>query len=273
MLDDFDRFLIEDIGHGDITTEAVIGSEIALGTIRAESKCVIAGLIEADHVFEHMGLNAKMLVQDGDIVEPGTPVMTVRGPAKAILTSERLVLNFIMLMSGIATSTHELVELARNVNPKVRVAGTRKTTPGFRRYEKRAIISGKGDPHRFRLDDHILIKDNHIKIAGNLGDAVRRAKKYSLSKKTEVEINSIDQAEEAVKSGADIILLDNMTPDQVAETSRIIREMKGDILIEVSGGIGPENIASYAPYADIISVGYITHSAPAAEFSMDIEKL
>lgn len=272
MPDDIARFLREDIGRGDITTEALIGNEKAIGIIRAKSKCVVAGLVEANHVFEHMGLVAEMLVQNGDIVEPGTAVMRVRGQARKILTAERLALNFIMQMSGIATTTRELKDRAKTVNPNIRVAGTRKTTPGFRQYEKRAIIAGGGDPHRFGLDDGILIKDNHLKIVGSIAEAIRRAKKFSFSKKIEIEVETAEEAEEAARSGVDVVLMDNMTPEQVKEAAKRVKGVDEKIMIEISGGIKPETIAAYAPYADIISAGYITHSAPAADFSMEIEK-
>ncbi len=272
MPDDIARFLREDIGHGDITTEALIGNEKAIGIIRAKSKCVVAGLVEANHVFEHMGLDAEMLVQNGDIVEPGTAVMRVRGLAREILATERLALNFIMRMCGIATTTRELRDRAKAVNPNIKVAGTRKTTPGFRQYEKRAIIAGGGDPHRFGLDDGILIKDNHLKIIGSIAEAIRRAKKFSFSKKIEIEVETAEEAEEAARSGVDVVLMDNMTPEQVMEAAKRVKGVDEKIMIEISGGIKPETIAAYAPYADIISAGYITHSAPATDFSMEIEK-
>jgi len=272
MQDDITRFLSEDIGQGDITTNSVIGDEIATGTIKAKSKSVVSGLFEAEHVFKRMGLIVEKVVKEGETVEPGTVVMKISGPAKDILTSERIALNFIMIMSGIATSTRELVDKAKVVNPNIRVAGTRKTTPGFRRYAKKAIIQGGGDPHRFRLDDGILIKDNHLRIVGTITEAVSRAKTFSFSKKVEVEVESMAQAKEAALAGADVILLDNMTPKQVSEASKIIKEINSKAMVEVSGGIKPDNIASYAEYADIISIGYITHSAPAADFSMDIKK-
>ena len=271
MAEDISRFLDEDIGDGDITTEALIGNQRAIGIIKAKSKCVVAGLAEASDVFKEMGLQVKLLVDDGDSVTPGTEVLKVQGPAKALLTSERLALNFIMMMSGIATATKILVHKARKVNPKVRIAGTRKTTPGFRKYEKKAIVLGGGDPHRFRLDDQILIKDNHLKVVGGITGAVKRAKKFSFSKKVEVEAETVAQAEEAAKAGADAILLDNMTPKQVERAAKIIRSIHKDITIEVSGGIRPETVALYAKYADVISAGYLTHSAPAADFSMDMQ--
>jgi nicotinate-nucleotide pyrophosphorylase (carboxylating) len=273
MAEDISRFLHEDVGDGDITTEALIGKQRAVGIIKAKSNCVVAGLAEAGEVFEEMGLHVKFLADDGDFVSPGTKVLRIEGPAKALLTSERLALNFIMMMSGIATATRTLVERAKKVNPNVRIAGTRKTTPGFRKYEKKAIVLGGGDPHRFRLDDQILIKDNHLKVVGSLTDAVTRAKNYSFSKKVEVEAETVAQAEEAAIAGADVILLDNMTPRQVERAAKLVKKIHSHAMIEVSGGIRPENVASYARYADVISAGYITHSAPAADFSMDVQKV
>ena len=176
-----------------------------------------------------------------------------------------------MIMSGVATATDVLVRRASVVNKNVRVAGTRKTTPGFRKYLKKAIMLGGGDPHRFRLDDQILIKDNHLKMVGGVTEAVKRAKRFSFSKKVEVEAETLDQAEEAAKAGADVILLDNMTPAQVKVAYNAIKAIHSDITVEVSGGINPKNIASYAKYADVISAGYLTHSAPAADFSMEIK--
>lgn len=273
MSNDISRFLDEDIGDGDITTEALIGSQKAVGVIKAKSKCVVAGLAEAAEVFKAMGLKVKLLAGDGEVVSSGTKVLTVEGPAKALLTSERLALNFIMMMSGIATATRTLVDRARKVNPTIRIAGTRKTTPGFRKYEKKAVVLGGGDPHRLRLDDQILIKDNHLRIVGDVTGAVTRAKTFSFSKKVEVEAETIAQAEEAAIAGADVILLDNMTPKQVEKAARIVKKIHSHVMIEVSGGIGPENVASYARYADVISAGYITHSAPAADFSMDVQRV
>ncbi|HDP96365.1 MAG TPA: carboxylating.nicotinate-nucleotide diphosphorylase, partial [Euryarchaeota archaeon] len=130
-----------------------------------------------------------------------------------------------------------------------------------------------GDPHRFRLDDQILIKDNHLKIVGSITEAVRRAKRYSFSKKIEIEAETPEQAVEAAKAGADVILLDNMSPEMAAEAAKAVKEINTRIIIEVSGGIRPDTIVLYAPYADVISVGYLTHSAPAADFSMDIKKM
>jgi len=158
------------------------------------------------------------------------------------------------------------------VNPKVRVAATRKTTPGFREFEKKAVVIGGGDPHRAGLFDAVLIKDNHIKMAGGVIEALRRAKSGSFTKKIEIEVENATDAMTAVKNGADIIMLDNFGPDEVRKLSAELRKLNPDVLIEASGGIRPENIEQYAAGADIISLGLLTHSIKSIDFSMEIEK-
>ncbi|MEM2943383.1 MAG: nicotinate-nucleotide diphosphorylase (carboxylating), partial [Methanomassiliicoccales archaeon] len=150
---------------------------------------------------------------------------------------------------------------------------TRKTTPGFRKYEKKAVLIGGGDPHRFRLDDAILIKDNHLKIVGSITEAVSKAKTVSFTKKIEVEVESIEQAVEAAKAGADIVMLDNMPPEQVEVASLAVKKLNDHILVEVSGGLTPESAPKYARYADIISLGYITHSPKAIHFKLEITSI
>ncbi|MBS7287273.1 MAG: carboxylating nicotinate-nucleotide diphosphorylase [Candidatus Freyarchaeota archaeon] len=271
-------FLFEDIGFGDVTSEAIIPEGV---TVEARIVCkeegVIAGVSEALELFRMVGVEATARVRDGERVKKGNVVIELKGDAKAILGVERTVLNLMMLMSGIATETARLMEKARRVNEKVRVAGTRKTTPGFRYFEKRAIELGGGDPHRFRLDDMILIKDNHIKIVGSIAEVVRRAKeKASFSKKVEVEVSTPNEALEAVFSGADIIMLDNMSVENVEKTIRVLEEhrVRDKVIIEVSGGINSENIEDYAALGvDVISTGYITHSSKALDLSLDIVKI
>lgn len=271
-------FLFEDIGFGDITSEAIIPEGVTVeARIICKEEGVIAGVSEALELFRMIGVDAAARVRDGERVKKGSVVVELKGDAKAILGVERTVLNLMMLMSGIATETARLVEKARRVNEKVRVAGTRKTTPGFRYFEKRAIELGGGDPHRFRLDDMILIKDNHIKIVGSVAEAVRRVKeKASFSKKIEVEVSTPNEALEAVLSGADIIMLDNMSVENVGKTIRVLEEhgVRDKVIIEVSGGINSENIEDYAALGvDIISTGYITHSSKALDLSLDIVKI
>ncbi len=200
--------------------------------------------------------------------------MEMEGDARTILSIERTVLNILMRMSGISTITRELVDIVGNVDNRVIVAGTRKTTPGLQFFEKEAIRLGGGDTHRFRLDDSVLIKDNHIAIVGSVKKAVEKAKKYvSFTKKIEIEVESIDDALEAAISGADIVMLDNMNPSEVKNVvnALINKNLREKILIEVSGGINPDNIADYAETGvDVISTGYITHSARSLDMSLEI---
>jgi nicotinate-nucleotide pyrophosphorylase (carboxylating) len=267
------EFLKEDIGSGDITSELLIPEDAtARGRISAKEEAVLAGAGEAAAVFRELGAKAALKKKDGQRVKPGDVVLEISGPARALLAGERLALNFIMRMSGIATITNDLLTKCRKVNPKVRIAATRKTTPGFREFEKRAVVLGGGDPHRFGLDDAILIKDNHIKIAGGVVQALKRAKKSSFTKKIEIEVESEKDALAAIRAGADIIMLDNFSPKDAERAYKNIKRTNPKVVVEVSGGIKPGNIALYASAADIISLGWITHSVKAADFSMSIEK-
>lgn len=270
------EFLAEDLGFGDVTTEALIPEEVkARAVILAKQVGVVAGIDEVNAIFRLFNLKVRTLITDGSKVEkPGTVVMEVEGPAKFILMCERVALNILMKMSGIATLTAKFVEKARKVNPKVLVACTRKTTPGFRYFEKKAVMIGGGDTHRFRLDDMVLIKDNHIRIIGSVGKAVKKAReKVSFSKKVEVEVSSLRDALEACEAGADIIMLDNMTPNEVKHIvdELEIRGLRKQVLIEVSGGVNLDNVQTYASAGvDVISVGVLTHSAPAIDMSLEV---
>jgi len=265
-----ERFLHEDVGDGDITTLAIIGEETGTARVRANEVSVLAGLKEASEVFGHLGLKVVPLAQDGEEIAAGANVMSVEGPLRAILVGERLALNMLMRMSGIATATRAAVNSCRERDPSVRVAATRKTTPGFRRFEKKAVVLGGGDPHRYRLDDAILIKDNHLAVVGSITEAVKKAKAVSFTKKVEVEVEDIEGAEEAAAAGADIILLDNMSSQQAGRCAEVIRKIDERIIIEASGGITPDNAPDYAEAVDVISLGWITHSARATQFSLDV---
>jgi nicotinate-nucleotide pyrophosphorylase (carboxylating) len=265
--------LAEDEGYGDITSDLLIENEGGESEIAANEDCVVAGLAEAIAIFKGLNLDARAQVEDGCQVKKGTVVMTIHGPLKAILLGERLALNFIMRMSGIATVTSNILWECRRVNKNVRIAATRKTTPGFRFYEKKAVMIGGGDPHRNRLDDMILIKDNHLIIVGSVTKAVQKAKAYSFSKKVEVEVVVLDQAKEAARAGADIIMLDNMSPKDVEESYLAIKGIDPRITVEVSGGITPHNAIEYAKHADVISLGWITHSSKAIQFSLSVTKV
>lgn len=271
------EFLEEDLGFGDITTNALIPEDaIAEARIISKRDGVIAGIREAGIILKLLNVNFKPLVKDGDRVTSGQTIVELSGSARAILSAERTILNIMMRMSGIATETAKLVDAAKKNNPKLRIACTRKTTPGFRYFEKRAVILGGGDSHRFRLDDMILIKDNHLSIVGGVKEAVNQARsRYSFSKKIEIEVENADQASEAASAGADIIMFDNMSPEEAKKTLKLLEEkgLRDKVLIELSGGITPENIEKYmALNVDIISMGYIIHSIRALDLSLDFKK-
>jgi len=271
------EFLKEDLGFEDITTNALVPEKTtARARIICKGEGVIAGVQEACVIFRLLNIEFKPLVRDGDRVRKGQTVMELSGSARAILSAERTVLNIMMRMSGIATETSKLVEATKKVNSKIRIACTRKTTPGFRYFEKKAVALGGGDTHRFRLDDMILIKDNHLSIIGGVREAVKQARlKTSFSKKIEVEVENPEQALEAALAGADIIMFDNMPPEEAKKTLELLEErgLREKVLIELSGGITPENIEKYSALnVDIISMGYITHSARALDLSLDFEK-
>jgi len=265
-------YLREDIGSGDITSELVVPSGAkARGRVVCKQDCVLAGCREALEVFASLGTEAEAVKEDGARVSKGETVLVVSGPARSVLAGERLALNFLMRMSGIATLTDDLVARCRRINPDVRVAATRKTTPGFREFEKRAVVLGGGDPHRSSLSDGILVKDNHIAVAGGVGEAVRRARSASFTRKVEVEVEDEGGALEAVEAGADIVMLDNFAPEQAKQLAAKLKAKNPLLLIEVSGGIKPDNIEAYAAAADIISLGWLTHSVRSGDFSMSVE--
>jgi nicotinate-nucleotide pyrophosphorylase (carboxylating) len=271
-------FLDEDVGHGDITTQALVHSDRrAVGRVVCKQRAVIAGIVESIALLKLVDCDGKSKVKDGQEVQSGTMVLEVNGPGSGLLKVERTLLNLLSHMSGVATATAELVAIVKKNGSTARIACTRKTLPGLRYFEKRAVELGGGDTHRLRLDDAVLIKDNHLELTGSIKDAVLRAKaKASFTKKVEVEVMRPDQVVEAAKAGADIILLDNMTPRQVKNSLSLLegKQVRGHILIEVSGGITRENLASYAiDGVDVISVGSITNSAKAIDMSLTIHPL
>ncbi len=265
-------FIREDAPFGDITTDAIIGPGTCTAVILARQTGVIAGLEESSLMFRHYGVTVNGNARDGDIVSPGTVVIYLNGPARAILLVERTALNIIGRMSGIATLTHEMTEKARKGGVACRIAATRKTPPGLRSLDKKAVSIGGGDPHRFSLSDGILIKDNHLALVP-LRTAVVKAKKWCFYRKIEVEVSTADEAVIAAQAGADILLLDNMLPEEVKDTILRLEEqgLKRGIILEVSGGINKENLAGYfIPGVDIISVGSLTHSVVNFDVSLEI---
>jgi nicotinate-nucleotide pyrophosphorylase (carboxylating) len=272
MSSKYSRFMDEDIGSGDVTSDLVVPADAkAKGRIVCKESCVLAGAKEASEIFGELGAKAVVRKKDGSRVKKGDVVLEVRGTARALLAGERLALNIIMRMSGIATLTDSLVKKCRKVNPKIKVAATRKTTPGFREFEKRAVVLGGGWSHRMGLYDAILIKNNHIRIAGGVKGALARARRKSRGLKVEIEVETPEQARVALENGADIIMLDNFQPAEAKRLAKELKKKRPGVLIELSGGIRPENIEKYAPAADIISLGWLTHSVKSINFSMKIE--
>lgn len=265
------EYLEEDAYPEDVTSKLLEGIK-AKGVIKSRDEGILAGLRFMAPFLSHLGFEVVVYKRDGDMIHRGDVIMEVVGDAGRLLAVERLTLNLLSRLSGIATITNTMVRLARSVNPSVRVAGTRKTTPGLRAFEKYAIEIGGGDPHRFNLADAVLIKDNHIAIYGNLEKLVRLVKeRVSFTKKVEVEVSTYEDALRAYRAGADALLLDNMKPDEILP---IVNELKGKILLEASGGITPDNVVEYAKTGvDILSSGYITHSARSLDITMDAERI
>ena len=265
------RFLHEDVPFGDITSEAVIPEDVkARAVIVAKQSGVIAGIGEAKALFEHFGVAVDVKKDDGEEVGEGDVILELVGNARSVLLVERTALNVMGRMSGIATEVRRLIGKVRAVNPKVRIAGTRKTL--LKPIDKRALLIGGGEPHRFSLSDAILIKDNHLALV-SLEGAIKRAKAFSVYKVVEVEVESLEDAVKAVKAGADVVMLDNMTPGEIAGTVEALKRegLRGRVKIEVSGGITPENIADYAKLdIDVISLGYLTHSVKNFDVSLEI---
>jgi len=268
-------FLEEDIGQGDLTTLSTVPSGVtAKAQILAKESGVVAGLEEAQILLESVGLHAKPLIKDGLRVKAGAVLMEIRGDARTILMVERTLLNIISRMSGIATETNKLVRKIESAGYTLKIACTRKTAPGLLYFDKKAVMIGGGDTHRLHLDDLILIKDNHLKIAGDIVNAIKKAKQTaSFAKKIEVEVTTPTDAIKAAKTGADIIMLDNMKPNQIKETIKKLQQKKlrSKVLIEASGGITEENILDYAAARpDIISLGAITESPKSLDISLEV---
>ena len=271
--DDLVRFLNEDIPAGDVTSDAIIPDISCTAIIRAEQNGVIAGIEEAFMLFSYAGVTVTPHKNDGNRVRKGDVVVSLSGRAKNVLLVERTALNILGRMSGIATRTAAMVAIVNAQNTSCRIAGTRKTCPGFRRFDKKAVQLGGGDPHRMNLSDGILIKDNHLALVP-LGEALRAARHHYAYKKIEIEVESAADAVKAAAAGADIIMLDNMTPGQVRETLSVLEEkgLRDRVTIEVSGGIEEESIRGYAACGvDIISMGALTHTVKNFSLSLEIQ--
>jgi nicotinate-nucleotide pyrophosphorylase (carboxylating) len=267
------RALAEDVGSGDVTTESTVpAGHTSCGTIKAKAPGVIAGLDVAAAVFAECDpdLAFRAEVRDGDRVEPGTVLAVVDGSTRGILTGERVALNFLQRLSGIATATASCV--AALDGSRTRVLDTRKTTPGLRMLEKYAVSAGGGGNHRMGLWDMVLIKDNHIEAAGSIAQAVAGARATHPDLPVEVEVRSIEETASAVGAGVDRIMLDNMTPEQMRDAIALARAVDEPPEIEVSGGVTGDSLRAIAELGpDFVSVGALTHSVTALDISLDIE--
>jgi nicotinate-nucleotide pyrophosphorylase (carboxylating) len=270
------RFLREDIGQGDLTSEYLVDEDSkSTSFITCKSEvAVVAGLEEARTLFDICNCESKALVKDGDSVRKGRKVMMIRGNTKSILKAERTALNLIMRMSGIATDTKKFVDIAKTVSNDIKITGTRKTAPGLRFFDKKSIELGGGYAHRNTLSEMILIKDNHLAVTNSISHCISTAKaKSSNNIVIECEVSDTRASIEAIKSGADIIMLDNFSPQEAHKTISYLRRsgLRSKIQVEISGGVNLSNIKDYASaLPDMISVGSLTHSSKSIDFSMEI---
>ncbi|MBP2143536.1 nicotinate-nucleotide pyrophosphorylase (carboxylating) [Methanococcus voltae] len=279
-----EKSLTYDVGFGDLTVETLIPKDLnckAFVVVKENTK--ICGIDFVVEFLEKNGISCKKLYNEGDYIdfsnksEKRIKILEIIGNAQKIITFERTILNFMMHLSGIATKTYEIVSIVKKINPNVRIACTRKTLPLLSIVEKYAVKVGGGDTHRYRLDDMIMIKDNHIEALG-IAECMKRVKKVSFSKKIEVEVDNNTQLREVIKYHPDIIMLDNYNDLKIEEALHIIEDCnkiyKYKPIIELSGGITEKNVLSYAKHpVDVISMGCLIHSAKAVDMGLDLEKI
>jgi nicotinate-nucleotide pyrophosphorylase (carboxylating) len=263
----------EDLAHGDVTSDLLFADKhTSEAEVETRQHLVLAGLPLAAAFFKKVDpfVITEFHARDTREVQAGTAILTLRGATKSILKAERTALNFLQYLSGIATLTHHFVSAARATHPGVRIVDTRKTAPGYRYLAKYAVKCGGGHNHRFTLSDAAMIKDNHIAAAGSIAKAVARLRaEVPHTTKIEVEADTPEQARAAAQAGAEIILLDNMPPDAIRA---LVEELGEQVILEASGGINLANVAEYAATGvHVISIGAITHSAPAADLSLNFK--
>lgn len=271
------QFLKEDISYGDLTSDLVPNIPIHANII-SKQEGVICGLNFAEILLESLDVEVSSLFSDGDTIRLGDIILQLRGLSRAILASERTILNLLMRLSGIATQTRKLVDRLKQTGQNTIIASTRKTTPGFRYFEKYAIKIGGGDPHRWNLSDTVLIKENHLRLLGEEAISIilnQSMKMTSFTKKVEIEVENLSELRIALKASPDIIMLDDFSTDDIHAAIDIVKQTSDQVhpLIEVSGGITDQNIDEFLiPGVDIISMGMLTHSAIAIDFSLRIMK-
>jgi len=272
------KFLEEDLGQGDITTFLTIPSgTIVEAEIVAKESGVIAGIEETLAFLESFDFQTRTLVSDGSKIEEKATILEIVGDARTLLSIERTLLNLLTRMSGIATATSHLIEKIRRAGYKTRIACTRKVAPGLSYFDKRAVMIGGGDIHRLHLDDLVIIKDNHLAVVGDVSKAVKKVRDaVSFSKKIEIEVSKDNEALKAAKAGADIVMLDNFSSQQIKETIALLEKegLRGKILIEAGGGVNEQNILEFAATGvDILSLGEITDSVRALDMSLEVVKV
>ena len=265
-------FVEADAPFGDVTSEAVLDGGDCTAWLRFRETGIAAGLAEAEALFAHYGAAVERCAEDGNRVAAGAVALAIEGPVRGVLLVERTALNLVGRMSGIATATARYAALARESDPRARVAATRKTAPGLGLLDKRAVLLGGGDPHRFTLSDGVLIKDNHLALI-SIEEAVRRARAFTAYKTVEVEVETADEAVRAARAGADIVMLDNMTPGGAKEAIDALAAagLRDRVRVEISGGVTEATIGAYAVAgADLISVGALTHSVRSLDLTLEV---
>ena len=271
---EIERFLNEDISNGDITSDLFIdATSISNAKILSREPGILSGRSEITQIFNHFNIESNWLFQDGNSFSDNSQIVKLNGLSKSILLSERVSLNLLGHMSGIATSTNNAVKITKQISPHTNISATRKTLPGLRKYEKYSVIVGGGLPHRYDLNEMILIKDNHSKLINNLQKSISSVRnQIDSSKKIELEVDSLESAMKAINLDIDIILLDNMQPEDILKFMNKIKSISQKIpLTEASGGITMSNLQNYASTGvDIISMGSLTHSSKSLDFSLQI---
>ena len=265
-------FLHEDAAEKDITSQTLLENTYVTARIEAREEMILSGIEECIVLFGLMGVAALPKKQDGEEAEPYEVIMTLHGRVHSILAAERSALNLLGRMSGIASAAHAAGTLAREINDHVQVAGTRKTAPGLRYFDKKAITAGGGLPHRYDLEEAFLIKDTHRSFL-DVGEAVRRCREAFPKKVIDCEVESVEDALRAAEAGADTIMFDNMTPEKIAEAISALKAagLREKVMLEISGGIRAETISAYKGLdIDIISMGALTHSVRCADVSLEI---
>ena len=271
---EIERFLNEDISNGDITSDLFIdATSISNAEILSREPGILSGRSEITQIFNHFNIESNWLFQDGNSFSDNSQIVKLNGLSKSILLSERVSLNLLGHMSGIATSTNNAVKITKQISPHTNISATRKTLPGLRKYEKYSVIVGGGLPHRYDLNEMILSKDNHSKLINNLQKSISSVRnQIGSSKKIELEVDSLESAMKAINLDIDIILLDNMQPEDILKFMNKIKSISQKIpLTEASGGITMSNLQNYASTGvDIISMGALTHSSKSINFSLQI---